>query len=151
MGDRQQTIEHLRIEIAALESRLDEQNQLLKALRAQLLAQESHAADERRTHVYQRAAYDITGGQIPRKPEDIALTTVRDMGEALNALSERLDHKFAEIRAMAEVTERVNAGMFFDEVLDNVFETFDRLIPYDRIGIALIESAPDGKKTVRSR
>jgi class 3 adenylate cyclase len=83
---------------------------------------------------------------LPTGSEDFA----KDMGDALNALGERLDHKFAEIRALAEVTEHINAGIFFGEVLDNVFETFDRLIPYDRNGVALIEEAASGNRIARS-
>ncbi|MEK9753494.1 MAG: GAF domain-containing protein, partial [Rhodospirillaceae bacterium] len=75
----------------------------------------------------------------------------RDVSEAMVALGGRLDHKFAEIKAPNEITARVNAGMFFDEVLDHVFEDFEKLIPYDRIGVALIEDSESGKTIVRSR
>lgn len=151
MGKREKTIDHLRVEIAALESRLDQQNQLIQSLKTQLHAHEAHTADERRVHIYRRATYDMTGSGPVRQPPVVSAGLVKDMGEALNALGERLDHKFAEIRALAEVTEHVNAGMFFNEVLDNVFETFDRLIPYDRIGVALIEKAASGTVLARSQ
>lgn len=61
------------------------------------------------------------------------------MGDALIALGGRLDHKYAEIKALSEITERVNAGMFFGEVLDHVFASFEKIMPYDRISVALIE------------
>ena len=151
MDKREKTIDHLRVEIAALESRLDSQNQLIQALKTQLRAHEAHTADERRVHIYNRATRDLTDGETVERPSAVSASFVKDMGDALNALGERLDHKFAEIRALAEVTEHVNAGMFFDEVLANVFETFDRLIPYDRIGVALIEKAASGTVLARSQ
>ena len=151
MSKREKTIDHLRVEIAALESRLDQQNQLVQGLKAQLCAHEAHTADERRVHIYRRATRDMTDHDTAKKSVVISTKFVKDMGDALIALGERLDHKFAEIRALTEITEHVNAGMFFDEVLVNVFETFDRLIPYDRIGVALIEETTSGTVLVRSQ
>ena len=151
MGKREKTIDHLRVEITALESRLDSQNRLILALKEQLAAHESRSVDERREHIYSRATRDLTTGgtaaPLPVDSDDFA----KDMGDAFNALGERLDHKFAEIRALMEVTEHINAGMFFGEVLNNVFETFNRLIPYDRIGVALIEEAGSGNLIARSQ
>jgi class 3 adenylate cyclase len=151
MGKREQTIDHLRVEITALESRLDSQNRLIQALKDQLAAHEARTADERRVHIYCRAARDVTDVRLAKPLPVVSENFVQDMSDALNALGERLDHKFAEIRALTEVTEHVNAGMFFSEVLDNVFESFDRIIPYDRIGVALIEEASSGARMVRSQ
>jgi hypothetical protein len=33
----------------------------------------------------------------------------------------------------------VNSGLLLDQVLDYVFESFDPIIPYDRIGVTLLE------------
>jgi GAF domain-containing protein len=151
MVKREKTIDHLRVEIAALESRLDSRNRLIRALKEQLAAHQARSSDKRRQHIYLRATRDLTEetgvGSLPADSENF----VKDMGDTLNALGERLDHKFAEIRALAEVTEHINAGMFFNEVLDNVFEAFDRIIPYDRIGVALIEETSSGTALVRSQ
>ncbi len=151
MADRDDIIRHLQIEITALESRLDIKNQLVETLRKQLLAHETHTADDRRTQIYRRAARDIVGDHSPDEFISAPPLAVKDMGEALIALGGRLDHKFAEIRALNEITEYVNSGMFFDEVLDHVFETFEQLIPYDRIGVALIEKSKSGRTLARSQ
>jgi len=149
MGDREEIIRHLRTEVAALESRLDSKNHLIMSLREQLEAHETRTADERRSQVFRRAAIDIVPEEDPREFSNPGPVAVKDMGDALIALGGRLDHKFAEIKALSEITERVNAGVFFDEVLDHVFDSFERIIPYDRISVALIEEGDQGKMLLR--
>ena len=151
MAERDKIIRHLRTEIRALDSRLDADNNLLLSLRAQLRAHETHTGDDRRTQVFRRAANDIVPDQSTREFADLGPVSVKDMGEALIAVSSRLDLKFAEVKALGEITERVNSGVFFDEVLDHVFETFEKIIPYDRIGVALIEESAKGPTMVRAQ
>lgn len=151
MGTREEIIRHLKTEIAALEARLDSKNQLITALREQLHAHETRTGDDRRTQVFRRAAHDIVPDTTRLEFSNAAPFVAKDMGETLIALGSRLDHKFAEIKALNEITERVNAGMFFDEVLDHVFDTFTKIIPYDRIGVALIEKSKSGDALVRAQ
>lgn len=73
---------------------------------------------------------------------------VAQLGSALEALSHALEKRFGELQALLHVTEAINSGLILDEVLDNVFTSFRPIIPYDRIGLALID--PDGQ-TVRAR
>ncbi|NQV82298.1 MAG: GAF domain-containing protein [Rhodospirillales bacterium] len=149
MGNRDEIIRHLRTEVAALDTRLDSKNRLVESLREQLKAHETCTVDERRNQVFRRAAIDIVPEEGPREFSNLTPITVKDMGDALIALGGRLDHKFAEIRALSEITECVNAGVFFDEVLDHVFESFEKIIPYDRISVAVIEENDKGEALVR--
>ena len=151
MDDRDLIIRHLQTEIGALDSRLDPDNTLLLSLREQLRAHETRTGDDRRTQVFRRAANDIVPGDFTREFVDRDPVSIKDMGEALIAVSSRLDHKFAEVKALGEITERVNSGVFFDEVLDHVFENFEKIIPYDRIGVALIEESDTGQSLVRAQ
>jgi PAS domain S-box-containing protein len=48
---------------------------------------------------------------------------------------------------LAELAARVDAGLTIEEVLEQVFEAFREVIPYERIGCALVE---DGGRTARS-
>ena len=48
---------------------------------------------------------------------------------------------------LAEISQRINEGLLIDDVLDEVYESFFSVIPYDRIGLALLE---DGKELVRA-
>lgn len=59
MTIHKETSRHLKAELAALESRLDSQNQLIVALREQLTAHEGGVTDERRTQIFRRAAIDM--------------------------------------------------------------------------------------------
>ena len=151
MSNREDIIRHLKIEIAALEARLDSKNHLIVSLREQLTAHETHTGDDRRTQVFRRAAQDIVPDERRLEFSNAAPILTKDLGDALIALGSRLDHKFAEIKALNEITERVNAGMFFDEVLDHVFENFAKIIPYDRIGVGLLEKSKGGQVLVRSQ
>ncbi len=44
-----------------------------------------------------------------------------------------------EVRELARVTAMINEGLTLDEVLDQVYSSFRGLIPYDRIGCALLD------------
>ena len=72
---------------------------------------------------------------------------VSELGEALRALAETLKEQSEQSAMLATITQRVNEGLLIDEVLDQIYENFFSLIPYDRIGLALLE---DGQTTVRA-
>jgi PAS domain S-box-containing protein len=55
------------------------------------------------------------------------------------------DRKQAE--TLAELAAKVDAGFRMEEVLDHVFEAFQTVIPFERIGCALIE---EGGRTARA-
>lgn len=61
---------------------------------------------------------------------------------------ETVEARLAEMRALSRLIARINAGITLDEVLDHVYESFTNVIPYDRIGCALLE---DGGAVLRSR
>ena len=106
MTGRDCIIKHLRTEIAALESRVGHQNRLLSSLREQLHAHEGATGDERRTQIFRRAAIDMVSIDGQREFADLIHDDVpaRDLSDALVALGSRLDHKFAEIKALNEIT-----------------------------------------------
>jgi hypothetical protein len=47
-----------------------------------------------------------------------------------------------------QLTEKINAGLVIDDLLEQLFVSFRDLIPYDRIGVALMD--PDGER-IRAR
>lgn len=73
---------------------------------------------------------------------------VAKLGYELSELAGALEQRFLEQKKLNHVTEQINAGLLLDEVLDHVFESFRTIIPYDRIGISLLEK--DGT-VLRSR
>jgi diguanylate cyclase (GGDEF)-like protein len=62
------------------------------------------------------------------------------LGIALAALGDSFERQTAELRALSDVAARISAGLTVDDVLNHVYESFHVLIPYDRLGCALIEN-----------
>jgi len=97
---------------------------------------------------YCEAALALKDGQfgieIPIEPQD----EVGQLGKALLELDRSLEARFAEMRTLVRLTEQINAGLVLDEVLDHVYDWFHHIIPYDRIGLSLLE---DGGQVVRAR
>ena len=72
---------------------------------------------------------------------------VSKLGLALQELAEALKAQSEQSAILARVTQRINEGLLIDEVLDHIYESFSTLIPYDRIGLALLE---EGQAVVRA-
>lgn len=101
-----------------------------------------------RITLYSEAARKMQRGHfrvnLPLAPED----EVGTLGRTLLELGHTLEKKFEEVRTLARVTERINAGLILDEILAQVYESFRPLIPYNRIGFSLLD---DEAKTVTAR
>jgi len=101
-----------------------------------------------RIPVYREAALAMTKGRfqvdIPIGNED----QVAQLGKALVDLRQTLEKRFSELTTLCKITEQINAGVVLDDVLNQVYETFQPIIPYDRIGLSLLEN--EGRQ-VRAR
>jgi len=64
---------------------------------------------------------------------------VADLGRAIRSLVQGYQTRLSLLTTLSRVTEKVNSGMTLDEVLGFVYDSYQPLIPYDRIGVALIE------------
>lgn len=60
------------------------------------------------------------------------------LGQDLNGLARELERKFNEALKVREISEEITAGLFLNDVLNRVYDSFRTLIPYDRIGCALL-------------
>ncbi len=58
---------------------------------------------------------------------------------ALRGLRNAFRGKLEALESLAVITEKVNSGFTLTEVLDHVYDSFHGIIPYDRIGFALLE------------
>ena len=103
--------------------------------------------DERIIH-YRDAARAMALGRFQVPIPVHGLDEVDQLGLALVELGETLERKFEEISSLAQVTEQINAGILLDEVLEKVFTSFRPIIPYNRIGFALLE---DNGTVLRAR
>jgi len=63
---------------------------------------------------------------------------VGKLGEDLNGLANELERKFSEAIKIRVISEQVSAGLFLDDVLNRAYESFRPVIPYDRMGCALL-------------
>jgi len=88
----------------------------------------------------QRGQFDIS---IPDNlPDDLA-----ELGEALKTLAAAMKLQSDQAKKLAEIRRRINEGLLLNDVLEQVYESFFSLIPYDRIGFALLEK---GRQVVRA-
>ncbi len=60
------------------------------------------------------------------------------IGVAIHELAQSLEIRYRELQKIMQITARVNAGLFLDEILEGVYRDFKNFIPYDRIGVSLI-------------
>ncbi len=100
-----------------------------------------------RVSLYREAAEALRRGHFDIDIPVDATDEVSKLGEALRDLAEALKEQSEQSAMLTKITQRVNEGLLIDEVLDQVYENFFSLIPYDRIGLALLE---DGMAVVRA-
>jgi signal transduction histidine kinase len=97
---------------------------------------------------YIAAAEQLQRGQFKVELPATSSDDLGRLGGALCDLIRSLEARYRELQNLERITARINAGLLLDDVFDNVFQDFREVIPYDRIGLALIE---DDRQTVRAR
>jgi diguanylate cyclase (GGDEF)-like protein len=103
--------------------------------------------NDTRVSLYRQAAEALRKGQFDISIPIGAPDEVSELGEALRELALTLKTQSEQSAMLAKITERVNEGLLIDEVLDHIYENFFSIIPYDRIGLALLE---EGNAVVRA-
>ncbi|WP_298821073.1 sensor histidine kinase [Chloroflexus sp.] len=73
---------------------------------------------------------------------------IHKLAASLRELAASLARWQREIETLHRITTRINAGLMLDEILEGVYNDFREVIPYERIGFALLE---DGGKVLRAR
>jgi signal transduction histidine kinase len=78
---------------------------------------------------------------LEREDYDLDLPALAgtDLGRALQRLADTQRIHARERQQLDRITARINAGLLLDDILENLFEDFHALIPYNRIGLALLE------------
>ena len=92
-----------------------------------------------RLHRYREAVQAMQTGRF-----DVTLAphhedAVGRLGMELEELARGLDRRFREQASLQALSEHVEASFFLPDVLDAVYDGFRELIPYDRIGCALVD------------
>ena len=60
------------------------------------------------------------------------------LGHDLNELAQELERKFNEASKIREISEEITAGFFLDDMLNRTYGSFHTVIPFNRIGCALL-------------
>lgn len=109
------------------------------------------STEEARLSAYRQAAEAMARGEfrpsLPPPTDGPMADELDRLGEALLRLGAALERKFAEAEALIRLGEKVNAGLVLGEILDQIFESFQSIIPYERIGCSMLE---DEGRTVRA-
>ncbi|MBX7259000.1 MAG: GAF domain-containing protein [Candidatus Hydrogenedentes bacterium] len=61
------------------------------------------------------------------------------IAHAMQGLSKYVGMRIEGLQALLQLTHEINKGLLVDEVLEKLYESFRTVIPYDRIGVALLE------------
>jgi diguanylate cyclase (GGDEF)-like protein len=82
--------------------------------------------------------------ELPRA-NDVALN---QLGQEIGSLAQALERRFDQLSRLAKISADANAGLMLEEILERVYESFRGVIPFDRIGCALID---ERSRRVRAR
>lgn len=95
-----------------------------------------------------KATQDLSEGiyqvEVPITPPD----EVGQLGKALRMLAQNLELRYQELAKLYQITARINSGLLLNQILEEIYSDFRPLIPYNRIGFALLE---EGGKLLRAR
>lgn len=69
------------------------------------------------------------------------------LSDAFRSLIEQMEADREKRKRLDDIVVHVNSGLLLDEILDNIYRDFRSLLPYDRIGLSLVE---DEGRTVRA-
>lgn len=131
-------------EVEAVQKRIDKKSSLGQALSEQIKAGHlpPEGTSDERLPFYRQVLSRMMQGDFERVVPADPCDEISEFGVSLTRLNQVLDNRFAEIRALSEITTEINEGLFLDDVLNHVYDTFRNIIPYDRIGFALLEDGP---------
>ena len=82
------------------------------------------------------AGNEVAGiGDLAVSEDDIGRLT-----RILQDLSQALDERFKELHALLQLTHEINMGLLLDQVLQKTYEMLRTMLPYNRLGLGLLEN-----------
>lgn len=83
--------------------------------------------------------HDLKAGRFHvRQPDPDEAAGFAPLIQELNELADVLERRFRELHRLQEIAAEVNKGLFIEDTLNLIYDTFAEFIPYDRIGCALL-------------
>lgn len=67
-----------------------------------------------------------------------AQSEVKQLLQTISDLADRLQAGYEQVQTLSQITSRINAGVMLDDVLNHVYESFQHVIDFDRIGFSLV-------------
>lgn len=102
---------------------------------------------ENRLVLYKNAIRKMKNGDFFISFPDTTIDShLRDFENDLIELSAWIDQRFREISKLHEISTEISNGSLLSGVLERIYHAFQEVIPYDRIGCALISD--DGKEVI---
>ncbi|MEI6620879.1 MAG: sensor domain-containing diguanylate cyclase [Actinomycetes bacterium] len=86
-----------------------------------------------------RVAQDHLDGYGVGQIDDFGDDALGELGESIVSVTTGLAARFEQERQLTELSREIAHGVYLDEVLNHIYESFRPVIPYDRIGCALLE------------
>jgi len=96
-----------------------------------------------RLNEYRQALYAMRKGKTPTRLNVESDDIISALGREIILLRK----KWQELSTLSNLTSQINTVLNLNEVLDRIFDSFQTIIPYDRIGVSLLT---DDGKNVRS-
>ncbi len=104
-----------------------------------------HVQNDDRIGIYQKIAEAMTrgdfGGNIPSGNDEIG-----QLGKSLQKLSTYLQQQVERNQLLTRIMLEINLNLRIKDVLNHIYDSFEQLIPYDRISLALLDNKGDKLK-----
>ena len=102
------------------------------------------------------AAYAVTVERLLRGDDNVefpveAAGDAPRLGRALRALALEWRTCAREQQKLDRITARMNAGLVLGDILQSIYEDFKELIPYERIGCALLDESRESVRAYWAR
>ncbi|MBI4617041.1 MAG: diguanylate cyclase [Planctomycetes bacterium] len=104
-----------------------------------------------RLPAYREATRRIAKGFLPPEIPIGERDEIGLLGEEIAWLGQAIKGRFLTFRRLNDLVEFASSGDLLKEILDRVFESFGNLIPFDRIGAALIEPGGETARSIYAR
>jgi signal transduction histidine kinase len=92
-----------------------------------------------RLTAYRSAVGLMRGGTYQVNIPDSVLDDLGCLGQELNDLAHTLERQDRERQKLDKIIVSINSGLMLEDILENIYRDFREIIPYNRIGLSLIE------------